>query len=83
MISPIKRKTLPEIKVVGLDQEQSLHHFSQKSHGQWENWEQRLDLILCALKEENFPYYDETGDKKKEEDRLCESAISREVGKDR
>jgi len=38
MISPIKRKTLPEIaKVVGLDQEQSITS-SQKS-GQWENWE--------------------------------------------
>lgn len=32
MISPIKRKTLPEIaKVLGLDQEQSLHHFLTKS----------------------------------------------------
>ena len=32
MIFPIKRKTLPEIaKVVGLDQEQALHHFLTKS----------------------------------------------------
>jgi len=54
MIS-IKRKTLPEIaKVVGLDQEQSLHHFLTKSHGQWELRTQRLDLILCALKGGKF-----------------------------
>lgn len=36
ILSPIKRKTLPEIaKVVGLDQEQALHHFLTKSP--WSN----------------------------------------------
>lgn len=68
MISPIKRKTLPEIaKVVGLDQEQALHHFLTKSP--WEIKElrkQRLDLILQVLKGRRiFLIIDETGDKKK------------------
>src|SRR4028118_253867 len=68
MISPIKRKTLPEIaKVVGLDQEQALHHFLIKSP--WEIQElrkQRLDLILQVLKGRRiFLIIDETGDKKK------------------
>jgi SRSO17 transposase len=68
MISPIKRKTLPEIaKVVGLDQEQSLHHFLTKSP--WsvrELRKQRLDLILRALKGRKiYLIIDETGDKKK------------------
>ena len=68
MISPIKRKTLPEIaKIVGLEQEQSLHHFLTKSP--WKVRElrkQRLDLILRALKGKKiFLIIDETGDKKK------------------
>ena len=68
MISPIKRKSLPEIaKIVGLDQEQSLHHFLTKSP--WEVKElrkQRLGLILQALKGRRiFLIIDETGDKKK------------------
>jgi len=68
MISPIKRKTLPEIaKVLGLDQEQSLHHFLTKSP--WSVRElrrQRLDLILQALKGRKIHLViDETGDKKK------------------
>jgi len=57
MISPIKRKTLPEIaKVVGLDQEQSLHHFLTKSP--WsvreQNTKVRFDFV-CFKREENFP----------------------------
>ena len=68
MISPIKRKTLPEIaKIIGLEQEQSLHHFLTKSP-----WKvralrkQRLDLILRALKGRKiYLIIDETGDKKK------------------
>ena len=68
MLSPIKRKTLPEIaKVVGLDQEQALHHFLTKSP--WSAKElrkQRLDLILRALRGRKiFLIIDETGDKKK------------------
>jgi SRSO17 transposase len=68
MISPIKRKTLPEIaKVVGLDQEQSLHHFLTKSP--WSVIKlrnQRLNLILQALKGRKiYLIIDETGDKKK------------------
>ncbi len=68
MLSPIKRKTLPEIaKVVGLDQEQALHHFLTKSP--WsvkELRKERLDLILRALKGRKiFLIIDETGDKKK------------------
>jgi SRSO17 transposase len=68
MISPIKRKTLPEIaKIVGLDQEQALHHFLTKSP--WavkELRKTRLNLILHALKGRKiFLIIDETGDKKK------------------
>ena len=68
MFSPIKRKTLPEIaKVLGLEQEQSLHHFLTKSP--WsvrELRKQRLDLILQALKGRKIHLIiDETGDKKK------------------
>lgn len=68
MISPIKRKTLPEIvKVVGLENSQELHHFLTKSP--WEIKElrrQRLNLTLHALKGRKvFLIIDETGDKKK------------------
>lgn len=68
MISPIKRKTLPEIaKVTGLENEQSLHHFLTKSP--WETQElrkQRLSLIYQRLKGRRiFLIIDETGDKKK------------------
>ena len=64
------RKTLPEIaKIVGLDQEQSLHHFLTKSP--WSAKElrkQRLSLILQELKGRRlFLIIDETGDKKKGE----------------
>jgi len=68
MLSPIKRKTLPEIaKAVGLEQEQALHHFLTKSP--WsvkELRKQRLNLILQALRGRKiFLIIDETGDKKK------------------
>ncbi len=68
MISPIKRKTLPEIaKVTGLENEQSLHHFLTKSP--WSASEirkQRLSVILQGLKGRRiFLIIDETGDKKK------------------
>lgn len=68
MISPIKRKTLPEIaRIVGLENEQSLHHFLTKSP--WEEKElrkQRLSLILQRLQGKRiFLIIDETGDKKK------------------
>ena len=68
MISPIKRKTLPEIaKVTGLENEQSLHHFLTKSP--WSAKElrkQRLSLILQGLEGKRiFLIIDETGDKKK------------------
>ncbi len=68
MISPIKRKTLPEIaKAVGLEQEQGLHHFLTKSP--WsvkELRKQRLNLILQTLKGRKiFLIIDAPGDKKK------------------
>jgi SRSO17 transposase len=51
LISEIKRKTLPAIaKVVGLDNEQSLHHFLSKPP--WKVQElrqQRLEIILKIL----------------------------------
>jgi SRSO17 transposase len=68
MISPIKRKTLPEIAtVVGLGNEQALHHFLTKSP--WSVKElrsTRLNLILDTLKGRKiFLIIDETGDQKK------------------
>lgn len=68
MISQIKRKSLPEIaKVVGLKNEQALHHFLTESP--WEInrlVERRLSLTLSMLKGETFILViDETGDKKK------------------
>ena len=67
LISDIKRKTLPAIaKVVGLDNEQSLHHFLSKSP--WEAQElrqQRLEIILKILSgREIILIIDDTGDKK-------------------
>jgi len=62
------RKTLPEIaKVVGLENEQALHHFLTKSPWKVEELrKQRLNLILLALKGRKiFLIIDETGDKKK------------------
>lgn len=68
MLSDCKRKTLPAIaKVVGLENEQSLHHFLTKSPWQAEPLRnQRLLLTLKALKSRKiFVIIDETGDKKK------------------
>jgi SRSO17 transposase len=68
MISPIKRKTLPAIaEVVGLPNEQSLHHFLTKSPWQAQQLRnQRLYLTWQILKNRKiFVIIDETGDKKK------------------
>ena len=68
IISPIKRKSLPEIaKVVGINSSQSLHHFVANSP--WsvaELKKSRLTLTLEALKGETITVVvDETGDRKK------------------
>ena len=68
IISPIKRKSLPEIaKVVGIDSAQSLHHFIANSP-----WsviklkKRRLKQILKALNGNKIILViDETGDRKK------------------
>jgi SRSO17 transposase len=56
IISPIKRKSLPEIaKVVGISSSQSLHHFLANSP--WsvtELKERRLSLTLEVLKEQKI-----------------------------
>lgn len=68
IISPIKRKSLPEMaKIVGISSAQSLHHFLANSP--WsvaELKERRLDLTLKAFKEQKITVIiDETGDRKK------------------
>lgn len=68
IISPIKRKSLPEIaKVVGINSPQSLHHFLANSP--WSATElkqRRLTLTLKALKKQKITLIiDETGDRKK------------------
>ncbi len=68
IISPIKRKSLPEIaKIVGIKSPQSLHHFIANSP--WsaaELKQRRLSLTLQALKEQKITVViDETGDRKK------------------
>ena len=68
IISPNKRKSLPEIaKVVGISSPQSLHHFIANSPWSVEELKQRrLTLTLEALKEEKIiVVIDETGDRKK------------------
>lgn len=68
IISPIKRKSLPEIaKVVGINSAQSLHHFIANSHWSVEELKQRrLTLTHETLKEEKIiVVVDETGDRKK------------------
>jgi SRSO17 transposase len=68
MISEIKRKTLPEIaKIVGIESEQSLHHFLTSSPWSAQKLEaRRLKLILKVIAErEIILIVDETGDKKK------------------
>lgn len=68
IISPIKRKSLPEIaKVVGISSHQSLHHFLTNSP--WSVSElkaKRLTVTLEALKNQKITVViDETGDRKK------------------
>ena len=68
IISPIKRKSLPEIaKVVGVSSPQSLHHFVANSPWSVEELkERRLALTLKALNEQKITVViDETGDRKK------------------
>lgn len=68
IVSPIKRKSLPEIaKVVGISSPQSLHHFIANSPWSIEELKKRrLTLTLEALKEEKITVViDETGDRKK------------------
>jgi len=77
MISELKRKSLPIAKVVGLSNPQPLHHFL--AHSPWKVEavkDVRLQLLLSALKDQEFILcIDETGDRKKENDRLCGAAI--------
>jgi len=68
IISPIKRKSLPEIaKVVGINSAQSLHHFI--SNSPWSVTklkEKRLAKIKKALSDNTITVViDETGDRKK------------------
>lgn len=68
IISPIPRKSLPEIaKIVGISSPQSLHHFI--AHSPWSVEElktRRLTSTLKALKNEKIiVVIDETGDRKK------------------
>jgi len=67
LISDIKRKTLPAIaKVVGLENEQSLHHFITESPWEAKDLEQqRLEIILRVLSGRSIILIiDDTGDKK-------------------
>ena len=68
IISPIRRKSLPEIaKVVGISSPQSLHHFLANSPWSVEELEdRRLRITLEALKTQKIiVVIDETGDRKK------------------
>ena len=68
IVSPIKRKSLPEIaKVVGISSPQSLHHFIANSPWSVEKLEnRRLTITLQALKAQKIiVVIDETGDRKK------------------
>ncbi|MBM0745173.1 IS701 family transposase (plasmid) [Phormidium sp. CLA17] len=68
MISEIKRKSLPAIaKVVGLDNQQNLHHFLSESPWQMHQLRQkRLELTLKVLNGRSLILLiDETGDCKK------------------
>jgi SRSO17 transposase len=67
-ICELKRKTLPEIaKIVGLDNQQGLHHFLTKSPWDIERLRAlRLELILEVIKGRPIVLIiDETGDRKK------------------
>ena len=64
MLSSLKRKTLPAIaELVGLPNEQSLHHFLSKSPWITQQLsQQRLSLTFQELKaRKNFVIIDETG----------------------
>ncbi|MGL6339218.1 MAG: IS701 family transposase [Waterburya sp.] len=68
IVSPIARKSLPEIaKVVGINCSQSLHHFLANSPwSSQELEERRLAITLEALRGEKITVIiDETGDRKK------------------
>jgi SRSO17 transposase len=68
IISPIKRKSLPEIaKIAGINSAQSLHHFiAQSPWSVIEIKERRLSNTLGALKGKKITVViDETGDRKK------------------
>jgi SRSO17 transposase len=68
LISEAKRKSLPEIaKVIGLDNEQSLHHFLTESPWQSEELREcRLNLILQRLAGRAITLIiDDTSDRKK------------------
>lgn len=68
IISPIKRKSLPEIaKVVGISSHQSLHHFLTVSPWSVEQLKaKRLAVTLKALNNQTITVViDETGDRKK------------------
>ena len=68
IISPIKRKSLPEIaKIVGVSSSQSLHHFLANSPWSVDELRtRRLNLTREALKEQEITLViDETGDRKK------------------
>ena len=68
MISDIKRKSLPAIaRVIGLENEQSLHHFLTASPGSIKALERRrLRVILDMLNgQEMALIIDDTGDRKK------------------
>ena len=68
IISPIKRKSLPEIaKVVGINSPQSLHHFVANSPWSGEQLrKRRLKKTIKALKGKKITVVvDETGDRKK------------------
>ncbi|MBW4689382.1 MAG: transposase [Komarekiella atlantica HA4396-MV6] len=80
-ISELKRKTLPEIaKIVGLDNQQGLHHFLTKSPWDIEKLRAlRLELILEVIKGRPIILIiDETGDRKKGSSRweiVCSSYL--------
>lgn len=86
MISEIKRKSLPEIaKVVGLKDNQILHHFIANSPWKTADLrEKRIELIKQAIGEREIVLcIDETGDKKRENNRLRKKTVHRKPRKNR
>ncbi len=68
IISPVKRKSLPEIaRVVGINSAQSLHHFIAKSPWSVNDIkDRRLSQVLKVLNRNAITVViDETGDRKK------------------